>query len=602
MNHIRNFSIIAHIDHGKSTLADRLIQRCGGLSDREMEEQVLDSMDLEKERGITIKAQTAALAYKARDGQVYNLNLIDTPGHVDFSYEVSRSLSACEGALLVVDASQGVEAQTVANCYTALDLGVEVVPVLNKMDLPQADPENAKVEIEDVIGIDASHAIPCSAKTGMGIDEILEAIVARIPAPKGNPDAPTRAMIIDSWFDSYVGVVMLVRMVDGRLAKGDRIKLMASDAQYDTDQLGVFTPANVPRESLEAGEVGYVIAGIKELQAARVGDTITRVRAGGSNVAPAAEPLPGFKEIQPQVFAGLYPVEANQYDSLRDSLEKLKLNDSSLHYEPEVSQALGFGFRCGFLGLLHMDIVQERLEREFDQDLITTAPSVVYQVLKGDGEVIMVENPAKMPDQGKIQEIREPIVTVHLYMPQEYVGPVMTLANQKRGVQINMAYHGRQVMLTYELPLGEIVLDFFDKLKSVSRGYASMDYEFKEYRPSDVVKVDILLNGEKVDALSIIVHRTQAQYRGRAVVAKMREIISRQMFDVAIQAAIGANVIARETVKALRKNVLAKCYGGDITRKKKLLEKQKAGKKRMKQIGAVEVPQEAFLAILQVEE
>jgi GTP-binding protein LepA len=603
MNHIRNFSIIAHIDHGKSTLADRLIQRCGGLSDREMEEQVLDSMDLEKERGITIKAQTAALVYKARDGQVYNLNLIDTPGHVDFSYEVSRSLSACEGALLVVDASQGVEAQTVANCYTALDLGVEVVPVLNKMDLPQSDPERAKEEIEDVIGIDASHAIPCSAKTGMGIDDILEAIVARIPAPRGNPQAPLRAMIIDSWFDSYVGVVMLVRVVDGRLAKGDRIKLMATEAAYDTTQLGVFTPANAPRESLEAGEVGYVIAGIRELQAAKVGDTVTLIKAGTGGAAfTATEPLPGFKEIQPQVFAGLYPVEANQYDQLRDSLEKLKLNDASLHYEPEVSQALGFGFRCGFLGLLHMDIVQERLEREFDQDLITTAPSVVYQVVKGDGEVIMVENPAKMPEQGKIQEIREPIVNVHLYMPQEYVGPVMTLANQKRGVQINMAYHGRQVMLTYELPLGEIVLDFFDKLKSVSRGYASMDYEFKEYRASDVVKVDILLNGEKVDALSIIVHRTQSQYRGRAVVAKMREIISRQMFDVAIQAAIGANVIARETVKALRKNVLAKCYGGDITRKRKLLEKQKAGKKRMKQIGSVEVPQEAFLAILQVEE
>jgi len=602
MNHIRNFSIIAHIDHGKSTLADRLIQRCGGLSDREMEEQVLDSMELEKERGITIKAQTAALTYKARDGQVYNLNLIDTPGHVDFSYEVSRSLSACEGALLVVDASQGVEAQTVANCYTALDLGVEVVPVLNKMDLPQADPERAQEEIEDVIGIDASQAIPCSAKTGLGIDDILEAIVARIPAPRGKPDAPTRAMIIDSWFDSYVGVVMLVRVVDGRLAKGDRIKLMASDAQYDADELGVFTPANVRRDALEAGEVGYVIAGIKELKVARVGDTITRVRAGNQNVAPASGPLPGFKEIQPQVFAGLYPVEANQYDSLRDSLEKLQLNDASLHYEPEVSQALGFGFRCGFLGLLHMDIVQERLEREFDQDLITTAPSVVYQVVQNDGETIMVENPAKMPEQARIREIREPIVTVHLYMPQEYVGPVMTLANQKRGVQINMAYHGRQVMLTYELPLGEIVLDFFDKLKSVSRGYASMDYEFKEYRASDVVKVDILLNGEKVDALSIIVHRSQAQYRGRAVVAKMREIISRQMFDVAIQAAIGANVIARETVKALRKNVLAKCYGGDITRKRKLLEKQKAGKKRMKQIGSVEVPQEAFLAILQVEE
>ena len=602
MNHIRNFSIIAHIDHGKSTLADRLIQRCGGLQEREMEAQVLDSMDIEKERGITIKAQTASLQYKAKDGQIYNLNLIDTPGHVDFSYEVSRSLSACEGALLVVDASQGVEAQTVANCYTALDLGVEVVPVLNKMDLPQADPENAKAEVEDVIGIDASEAIPCSAKTGMGIDEILEAIVAKIPAPKGNPNAPLRAMIVDSWFDTYVGVVMLVRVVDGRLGKGERFKMMATGTVYNADTMGVFTPANESRESLEAGEVGYIIAGIKELQAAKVGDTITLEKKLPNNLGPAEKALPGFKEIQPQVFAGLYPTEANQYDSLRDALEKLKLNDSSLHYEAEVSQALGFGFRCGFLGLLHMEIVQERLEREFDQDLITTAPSVVYEVVKGDGEVVMVENPAKMPDQGKMQEIREPIVTVHLYMPQDYVGPVMTLANQKRGVQINMAYHGRQVMLTYEMPLGEIVLDFFDKLKSVSRGYASMDYEFKEYRASDVVKVDILLNGEKVDALSIIVHRTQSAYRGRAVVAKMREIISRQMFDVAIQAAIGANIIARETVKALRKNVLAKCYGGDITRKRKLLEKQKAGKKRMKQIGSVEVPQEAFLAILQVED
>ncbi|MET0332787.1 MAG: translation elongation factor 4, partial [Rhizobacter sp.] len=567
-----------------------------------MEAQVLDSMDIEKERGITIKAQTAALHYKARDGQVYNLNLIDTPGHVDFSYEVSRSLSACEGALLVVDASQGVEAQTVANCYTALDLGVEVLPVLNKMDLPQADPENAKAEVEDVIGIDASDAIPCSAKTGMGIDEILEAIVAKIPAPKGNPDAPLRAMIVDSWFDTYVGVVMLVRVVDGRLGKGERFKMMATNTVYNADTLGVFTPANVQRESLEAGEVGYIIAGIKELQAAKVGDTITLEKKLPNNLGPATQALPGFKEIQPQVFAGLYPTEANQYDALRDALEKLKLNDSSLRYEPEVSQALGFGFRCGFLGLLHMEIVQERLEREFDQDLITTAPSVVYQVVKGDGEIIMVENPSKMPEQGKIQEIREPIVTVHLYMPQDYVGPVMTLANQKRGVQLNMSYHGRQVMLTYELPLGEIVLDFFDKLKSVSRGYASMDYEFKEYRASDVVKVDILLNGEKVDALSIIVHRSQSQYRGRAVAAKMREIISRQMFDVAIQAAIGANIIARESIKALRKNVLAKCYGGDISRKRKLLEKQKAGKKRMKQIGSVEVPQEAFLAILQVED
>ena len=603
MNHIRNFSIIAHIDHGKSTLADRIIQRCGGLEDREMSAQVLDSMDLEKERGITIKAQTAALFYTARDGQVYNLNLIDTPGHVDFSYEVSRSLSACEGALLVVDASQGVEAQTVANCYTALDLGVEVVPVLNKMDLPNADPDNAKSEIEDVIGIDATDAIPCSAKTGMGVDDILEAVVARIPAPKGNPDGALRAMIVDSWYDAYVGVVMLVRVVDGKLTKGDRIKMMATGAMYNADNLGVFTPHNVPRDVLNAGEVGYIIAGIKELQAAKVGDTVTLIKPGTGGAAfTATEALPGFKEVQPQVFAGLYPTEASEYDQLRDALEKLKLNDAALHYEPEVSQALGFGFRCGFLGLLHMEIVQERLEREFDQDLITTAPSVVYQVVRGDGEVIMVENPSKMPEQGKIEEIREPIVTVHLYMPQDYVGAVMTLANQKRGMQINMAYHGKQVMLTYEMPLGEIVLDFFDKLKSVSRGYASMDYEFKEYRASDVVKVDILLNGEKVDALSIIVHRTQAQYRGRAVAAKMREIISRQMFDVAIQAAIGANIIARETIKALRKNVLAKCYGGDITRKRKLLEKQKAGKKRMKQIGSVEVPQEAFLAILQVED
>jgi GTP-binding protein LepA len=560
-------------------------------------------MDIEKERGITIKAQTAALKYTAQDGQVYNLNLIDTPGHVDFSYEVSRSLSACEGALLVVDASQGVEAQTVANCYTALDLGVEVVPVLNKMDLPNADPENARTEIEDVIGIDATDAIPCSAKSGMGIEEILEAIIARIPAPKGNPKGPLRAMIIDSWFDSYVGVVMLVRVVDGRLAKGDRIKMMATEATYNADNLGVFTPATQPRDALEAGEVGFIIAGIKELQAAKVGDTVTLIKPGSGGAAfTATQALPGFKEIQPQVFAGLYPTEASEYDSLRDSLEKLKLNDASLHYEPEVSQALGFGFRCGFLGLLHMEIVQERLEREFDQDLITTAPSVVYQVMKADGEVIMVENPSKMPDQGRLEEIREPIVTVHLYMPQEYVGVVMTLANQKRGVQMNMAYKGRQVVLTYDMPLGEIVLDFFDKLKSVSRGYASMDYVFKEYRASDVVKVDILLNGERVDALSIIVHRSQSQYRGRAVVAKMREIISRQMYDVAIQAAIGANIIARETIKALRKNVLAKCYGGDISRKKKLLEKQKAGKKRMKQIGTVEVPQEAFLAILQVED
>lgn len=568
-----------------------------------MEAQVLDSMDIEKERGITIKAQTAALSYKAKDGQIYNLNLIDTPGHVDFSYEVSRSLSACEGALLVVDSSQGVEAQTVANCYTALDLSVEVVPVLNKIDLPNADPDNARSEIEDVIGIDATDAILCSAKTGMGIDEILEAVVNRIPSPKGNPDGALRAMIIDSWFDNYVGVVMLVRVVDGRLVKGERIKLMASGATYNADSIGVFTPATQARPSLEAGEVGFIIAGIRELQAAKVGDTVTLIKPGtGGAAATATDALPGFKEIQPQVFAGLYPTEANQYEGLRDSLEKLKLNDASLQYEPEVSQALGFGFRCGFLGLLHMEIVQERLEREFDQDLITTAPSVVYQVVQVDGEVRMVENPSKMPDHGRLDEIREPIVTVHLYMPQDYVGSVMTLANQKRGVQLNMAYHGRQVMLTYEMPLAEIVLDFFDKLKSVSRGYASMDYEFKEYRTADVVKVDILLNGEKVDALSIIVHRSQSQYRGRAVVSKMREVISRQMYDVAIQAAIGANIVARETIKALRKNVIAKCYGGDISRKRKLLDKQKEGKKRMKQIGSVEVPQEAFLAILKVDD
>ncbi len=598
---IRNFSIIAHIDHGKSTLADRLIQRCGGLSDREMSEQVLDSMDLEKERGITIKAQTAALHYKAKDGQVYNLNLIDTPGHVDFSYEVSRSLSACEGALLVVDASQGVEAQTVANCYTATELGVEVMAVLNKMDLPSADPERAKEEIEDVVGIDATDAIPCSAKTGEGIDEILEAIVNKFPAPRGKLDAPLKALIIDSWFDNYVGVVMLVRVVDGVLKQRDKILLMASDMTFQAEHLGVFAPKSTPRDELSAGQVGFVIAGIKELTAARVGDTITIAQKTPSTAyGPASAPLPGFKEVQPQVFAGLYPTEANQFDALRDALEKLKLNDAALQYEPEVSGALGFGFRCGFLGLLHMDIVQERLEREYDMDLITTAPSVVYEVLLKGNELIRVENPSKIPDPGKIEEIREPVVTVHLYMPQDYVGSVMTLCNVKRGQQLNMAYHGRQVMLTYEIPLAEIVLDFFDKLKSISRGYASMDYEFKEYRAADVVKVDMLINGDKVDALSLIVHRSQSQYRGREVAAKMRELIPRQMYDVAIQAAIGANIIARETIKALRKNVLAKCYGGDISRKRKLLEKQKAGKKRMKQIGTVEVPQEAFLAILQV--
>lgn len=596
MDHIRNFSIIAHIDHGKSTLADRIIQRCGGLSDREMEAQVLDSMDIEKERGITIKAQTAALSYKARDGQVYNLNLIDTPGHVDFSYEVSRSLSACEGALLVVDASQGVEAQTVANCYTAIELGVEVVPVLNKIDLPQADPDNAKQEIEDVIGIDASDATPCSAKTGQGVEDVIEALIAKVPPPKGDPNAPLQALIIDSWFDNYVGVVMLVRVVNGTLRPKDKVLLMATGSQHLVEQVGVFSPKSIQREVLTAGQVGFVIAGIKELKAAKVGDTITTM----ANRAP--EPLPGFKEVKPQVFAGLYPVEANQYEALRESLEKLRLNDASLQFEPEVSQALGFGFRCGFLGLLHMEIVQERLEREFDMDLITTAPTVVYQVQMRDGSVVTVENPAKMPDPSRIEAILEPIVTVNLYMPQDYVGSVITLCTQKRGSQINMSYHGKQVQLTYEIPMAEIVMDFFDRLKSVSRGYASMDYEFKEYRPSDVVKVDILINGDKVDALSVIVHRSNSQYRGREVAAKMREIIPRQMYDVAIQAAIGSNIIARENVKALRKNVLAKCYGGDISRKKKLLEKQKAGKKRMKQVGTVEIPQEAFLAILQVDE
>jgi GTP-binding protein LepA len=596
MDHIRNFSIIAHIDHGKSTLADRIIQLCGGLSDREMESQVLDSMDLERERGITIKAQTAALSYRARDGQVYNLNLIDTPGHVDFSYEVSRSLSACEGALLVVDASQGVEAQTVANCYTAIELGVEVVPVLNKIDLPAADPDNAIQEIEDVIGIDATDAVHCSAKTGLGVQDVLESLIARVPAPKGDASAPLQALIIDSWFDNYVGVVMLVRIVNGTLKPKERIELMATGAQFPVEHIGVFTPKSQDRESLSAGQVGFIIAGIKELKAAKVGDTVTHV------TRRAPEALPGFKEVKPQVFAGLYPIEANQYDALRESLEKLKLNDASLQYEPEVSQALGFGFRCGFLGLLHMEIVQERLEREFDMDLITTAPTVVYEVLLQDGTVINVENPSKMPEPSRISEIREPIVTVNLYMPQEYVGSVITLCTQKRGNQINMSYHGKQVQLTYEIPMAEIVLDFFDRLKSVSRGYASMDYDFKEYRAADVVKVDMLINSEKVDALSVIVHRSQSTHRGRQVAEKMREIIPRQMYDVAIQAAIGAHIISRENIKALRKNVLAKCYGGDISRKKKLLEKQKAGKKRMKQVGSVEIPQEAFLAILQVED
>ena len=595
MQQIRNFSIIAHIDHGKSTLADRIIQLCGGLSDREMEEQVLDSMDLERERGITIKAQTAALRYKARDGQLYQLNLIDTPGHVDFSYEVSRSLAACEGALLVVDASQGVEAQTVANCYTAIEQGVEVVPVLNKIDLPSSDPERVIAEIEDIIGIVADDAVRASAKTGEGVEDILDAVIARIPAPRGNPDGPLKALIIDSWFDNYVGVVMLVRVVDGALRPKERILLMSNQANYLCEQVGVFTPKSQPRNELLAGEVGFVIAGIKELKAAQVGDTVTLADR------PALAPLPGFKDIKPQVFAGLYPVEANQYEALRDALEKLHLNDSSLRYEPETSQALGFGFRCGFLGLLHMDIVQERLEREYDMDLITTAPTVVYQILMRDASVVEIENPSKMPDPSRIEEIREPIITATILMPQEYVGPVMTLCNNKRGAQRNMQYMGRQVMLTYELPLNEVVMDFFDKLKSVSRGYASLDYDFKEFRAADLVKLDILINGERVDALSLIVHRANSQYRDRELASRMRELIPRQMFDVAVQAAIGSHIIARESVKALRKNVLAKCYGGDISRKRKLLEKQKAGKKRMKQIGTVEIPQEAFLAILRVD-
>ena len=575
-------------------MADRIIQLCGGLSAREMEEQVLDSMDLERERGITIKAQTAALEYRARDGQIYHLHLIDTPGHVDFSYEVSRSLSACEGALLVVDASQGVEAQTVANCYMATELGVEVVPVLNKIDLPAAEPDRVIQEIEDIIGIEAHDAVRASAKTGVGIEDILEMVIARIPPPQGDPDAPLKALIIDSWFDNYVGVVMLVRVVDGKIQPKQKIRLMATNTVHLTEQVGVFTPKARQCTELSAGDVGFIIAGIKELKAAKVGDTVT---LDGN---PASTALPGFKEIKPQVFAGLYPVESHDYDALRDALEKLKLNDASLQYEPEVSQALGFGFRCGFLGLLHMEIVQERLEREYDMDLITTAPTVIYQILLHSGEIIEIENPSKLPELSKIEEIREPIITATILVPEVYLGNVMTLCTQKRGAQTNMQYMGRQVMLNYDMPMNEVVMDFFDRLKSATRGYASLDYDFKEFRTADLVKLDILVNSEKVDALSLIVHRATSQYKGRELAAKMRELIPRQMFDVAIQAAIGAQIIARENVKALRKNVLAKCYGGDISRKRKLLEKQKAGKKRMKQVGNVEIPQEAFLAILQI--
>ena len=596
MKNIRNFSIIAHIDHGKSTLADRFIQYCGGLEQREMSSQVLDSMDIEKERGITIKAQTAALNYRAKNGETYLLNLIDTPGHVDFSYEVSRSLSACEGALLVVDASQGVEAQTVANCYTAIDLGVEVVPVLNKIDLPSAEPERVCEEIEDIIGIEAADAVKCSAKSGLGVEDVLEEIVHKIPAPDDRDNEPLQALIIDSWFDNYVGVVMLVRIVSGCLKVKDKVLFMATADESQVEQLGIFTPKSVSKQELKSGEVGFVITGLKELKSAKVGDTITLA------TNPANEPLAGFKEAKSQVFAGLYPVESHDYEALRDALEKLQLNDAALHFEPEVSQALGFGFRCGFLGLLHLEIVQERLEREFDMDLITTAPTVVYRVLMKNGEEIEVENPSKLPEAGTYDTLFEPIITSTILVPQEFVGNVMTLCNQKRGVQINMQYMGRQVMLTYDMPLNEVVLDFFDKLKSTSRGYASVDYHFKEFRPADLVKLDILVNGDKVDALSLIVHSQSARIKGRELAAKMRELIPRQMFDIAVQAAIGSQIIARENIKALRKNVLAKCYGGDITRKKKLLEKQKAGKKRMKQVGNVEIPQSAFLAVLQVGE
>src|SRR5258708_256901 len=590
---IRNFSIIAHIDHGKSTLADRFIQMCGGLAEREMAEQVLDSMALERERGITIKAQTAALNYKSRSGETYLLNLIDTPGHVDFSYEVSRSLPACEGAILVVDASQGVEAQTVANCYTATEQGVEVIPVLNKIDLPSADTDKAIQEIEDVIGIDAKDAIRVSAKTGENVQDILEAVLARIPARGGSPSKRLKARIIDSWFDNYVGVGMLVRVVAGTLRPKEKVRLMSTGAAYLCEQLGIFTPKARGKDSLEAGEVGYVTAGIKELRAAKVGDTLTH------DAKPAAAALPGFKEVKPPVFARLYPVESSEYEALREAMEKLHLNDASFHYEPETSQALGFGFRCGFLGLLHMDIVQERLEREYGMHLITTAPSVVYEVKLRDGTVQQVSNPARLPDPGIIEEIREPMIATKIFVPQEYVGPVITLCTNKRGIQTNMHYSARHVVISYDLPLSEVVMDFFDRLKSMTRGYGSLHYEFKQYLPADMVRLDILVNGDRVDALSSMVHRSSAQVRGRELVTKLRSLIPRQMFDVAVQAAIGGHIIARENVKALRKNVIAKCYGGDVTRKRKLLDKQKEGKKRMKQVGSVEIPQEAFLAVLQ---
>ena len=594
LSHIRNFSIIAHIDHGKSTIADRFIQVCGGLDAREMSAQVLDSMDLERERGITIKAQSVTLDYKARNGEVYHLNFIDTPGHVDFSYEVSRSLAACEGALLVVDAAQGVEAQSVANCYTAIEQGLEVLPVLNKIDLPSADPDKVITEIEEIIGIDASHALRVSAKTGEGIPDLLEALITHIPAPKGDADAPLQALIIDSWFDSYVGVVSLIRVMQGEINKRDKLLIMSTGRTHQADNVGVFTPKKTERVRLGPGEVGYLIAGIKEIDGAPVGDTITRADR------PATERLPGFRQVQPRVFAGLYPVDSDAYEELRDALAKLRLNDASLFYEPETSQALGFGFRCGFLGMLHMEIVQERLEREYDLNLITTAPTVIYEVLRNDGTIVMVDNPANLPETSKISEIREPIIEAHILVPQEHLGGVINLCIEKRGVQIKLHYVGGQVQASYELPLAEVVLDFFDRLKSATRGYASFEYEFKRFQASALVKFDLLINGEPVDALSVIVHRDHAQTRGRDLTERMKDLIPRQMFEVAIQAAIGSKVIARSTVKALRKNVTAKCYGGDATRKRKLLEKQKAGKRRMKLVGRVEIPQEAFLAVLQV--
>ncbi|ADO80649.1 TPA: translation elongation factor 4 [Haemophilus influenzae] len=594
MKNIRNFSIIAHIDHGKSTLSDRLIQTCGGLSDREMEAQVLDSMDLERERGITIKAQSVTLNYKAKDGETYQLNFIDTPGHVDFSYEVSRSLAACEGALLVVDAGQGVEAQTLANCYTAIEMDLEVVPILNKIDLPAADPERVAEEIEDIVGIDAMEAVRCSAKTGVGIEDVLEEIVAKIPAPEGDPNAPLQALIIDSWFDNYLGVVSLVRIKNGVLRKGDKIKVMSTGQTYNVDRLGIFTPKQEDTTVLECGEVGWVVCAIKDILGVPVGDTLTHQHNS------ATEVLPGFKKVKPQVYAGLFPVSSGDYEAFRDALGKLSLNDASLFYEPETSTALGFGFRCGFLGLLHMEIIQERLEREYDLDLITTAPTVIYEVEMTNGEVVYVDSPAKLPPLNNIAEIREPIAECNMLVPQEYLGNVITLCVEKRGVQTNMVYHGNQIALTYEIPMGEVVLDFFDRLKSTSRGYASLDYGFKRFQAADMVRVDIMINSERVDALALIVHKDNSQYRGRELVEKMRELIPRQQFDIAIQAAIGNHIIARSTVKQLRKNVLAKCYGGDVSRKKKLLQKQKEGKKRMKSLGNVEVPQEAFLAILHV--